>query len=250
MSVDGLRVDAIHAHRPPNILALAARGATTWNAVTVEPAETLPAHASMISGVDPAVHGITWGDYEPQRGLIRVPTIFTAARAAGRTTALVSGKNGFRHYLLPGSVGHFADLDGGCAAVAGNAAALALRTDLVMVHFADVDLAGHRSGWMGGAYAEALRQVDDAVGEMVGAAGPETTVILTADHGGQGRDHVGRRAEVVTIPWIIAGPRVATGRVLGPGIDVKDTAATVLHVLGVTPPTGMAGRVVSEAFAR
>jgi predicted AlkP superfamily pyrophosphatase or phosphodiesterase len=249
MSVDGLRVDALSAIRPPNIMALAARGAATFGAVTVSPAETLPAHASMITGVDPAVHGITWGDYQPQRGLIRTPTIFSAARAAGRTTALISGKNGFRHYLLADSVGYFADLDGGCAAVAGNASAMAARTDLVMVHFADVDLAGHRSGWMTPAYFDALRQVDASVGEMVAAAGPDATVILTADHGGRGSDHMGRSAEVMTIPWMIAGPRVGPGRALGP-VDVRDTAATVLHVLGVPAPPGMGGRVVAEAFAR
>jgi predicted AlkP superfamily pyrophosphatase or phosphodiesterase len=249
VTIDGLRPDAVEQVRPPNLLALAARGAQTMDAQAVIPPNTLPVHASLLSGLDPAAHGITWGDYRPDRGTIGVPTLFTLAKAAGMRTALVCGKNVLRQLLAPGAVDHFADLDGGDDAVTTEALAhLGGGYRLVLVHFADVDLTGHRSGWMSEAYLRQIGVTDAALGRLLAAAPAGTTVILTSDHGGIGRDHLTTRPEDMTIPWMIAGPGVAAGRTLPGGIDVKDTAATAARVLGLRLPEGTPSRVVDEAF--
>ncbi|MFQ5859191.1 MAG: alkaline phosphatase family protein [Anaerolineae bacterium] len=62
ISVDGLRPDALSESVSPNIVALAQAGAYTGKAQTVLPAVTLVSHASMLSGVSPARHGLTWND--------------------------------------------------------------------------------------------------------------------------------------------------------------------------------------------
>jgi predicted AlkP superfamily pyrophosphatase or phosphodiesterase len=250
VTIDGLRPDAIARVQPGNLLALAARGAHTMTARTVVPPNTLPAHASIVSGVDPAAHGITWGDYQPERGTIAVPTVFTIAKAAGLRTALVCGKNVFRQLAAPGSIDFFADLDGGDAVVATEAVLrLAEGYRLMLVHFADVDLVGHRSGWMSDAQLRQVGDTDAAVGRLLAAVPATTVVILTADHGGLGTNHVTERPEDMTVPWMIAGPRVAAGRVLAVDVNAKDTAATALSVLGLRLPDGTPARVVQEAFA-
>ena len=249
ITVDGLRPDAMARVPPPNILALAARGAHTMAARTVLPANTLPAHASIVSGVDPAVHGITWGDYQPARGTIAVPTIFGVAHAAGMRTLLVCGKNVFRQLEAPGTIDHFADLpDGDHAVVTEAITHIAGGFRLLLLHLADVDLVGHVSGWMSDPYLRQIGDTDAAVGRMLAALPPGTTVILTSDHGGIELNHVTDRPEDVLIPWMIAGPGVAAGRVLADPVDVKDTPATALQVLGLPSLPGAAGRPVLEAF--
>ena len=53
----------------------------------------------------------------------------------------------------------------------------------------------------------------------------------------------------MTIPWIVAGPKVAHRGELTARVKQTDTAATVLYVLGLSLPAGCAGEVVREAFA-
>ena len=108
----------------------------------------------------------------------------------------------------------------------------------MFVHLADPDFAGHAFGWMSGAYGWAVGSADHQIGELLEAAdrafGPgEYTVIVTADHGGHGRNHGSDDPRDVTIPWIAWGKGVARGRTLPAGIRTFDTAVTALSLLGV-----------------
>jgi phosphopentomutase len=120
----------------------------------------------------------------------------------------------------------------------------------MFVHFPDTDLAGHAKGWLSPSYLEHVAEADRAFGRLLQALPRETTIILTADHGGHGTSHGSNAAEDMTIPWIVVGPRVlARGRELLKPVRTVDTAATVLYVLGLTPPAAASGVVVSEAFS-
>jgi predicted AlkP superfamily pyrophosphatase or phosphodiesterase len=248
ISVDGLRPDAILTAGAANILALASRGAYSWRAQTILPSTTLPSHVSMLSGFTPDAHRIVWDDYTTDRGPIPVPTIFSVARGQGRRTAMIAGKHKFTY---------FCDM-GACDAwsISGNGdddlTARAMRegsADLLFVHLPDVDLTGHASGWMSEPYLAAVRRADLAVGRIVSSLPLDTTVILSADHGGHLAQHGSSDALDMTIPWIVAGPRVASGRQLSSSIRTVDTAATAAYVLGVPLQPGAAGRPVLEAFA-
>ncbi len=250
VSVDGLRPDALGLAAVPNILDLARRGAFTWKAQTVFPSTTLPAHASMLTGFPPFAHGLTWNDYRPERGNVTVPTVFARAKAAGLRTVLVAGKAKFQHFNVDGTIDAFVLAARGDADVANEAIVqVQAGFDLMFLHFPDTDLAGHANGWLSAPYLAQLAEADVAIGRLLQALPSESTVVITADHGGRGQIHGSNRAEDMTIPWIVAGPRVlARGRELTRPVSTVDTAATVLYVLGLTPPEGASGTVVSEAF--
>jgi len=250
LSVDGLRGDAMATTDLPNLKGLALRGAYTWTARTVMPSATLPAHASMLSGQDPKVHKVIWDDYTPDKGTITVPTVLSVARAAGLRTVMVVGKRKLQHLAAQGSVDTLIVAERGDADVANEAVTQASAGfDLLFVHFPDVDLTGHAEGWMSAAYLAKLRELDAAAGRVLAALPPETTVILTADHGGKGQTHGYDIPEDMTIPWIVAGPKIARRGALTGRVKQTDTAATALHVLGLSLPAGCAGEVVREAFA-
>src|SRR6185436_4960331 len=96
ISIDGLRADALSAERTPNIFALGKRGSYTLNAQTSTFPQTLPNHASMVSGGPPSIHKMTWDDYQAAKPNIAVPTIFTAAQTVGLRTVMVVGKEKLR----------------------------------------------------------------------------------------------------------------------------------------------------------
>ncbi|MCX6896762.1 MAG: alkaline phosphatase family protein, partial [Verrucomicrobia bacterium] len=107
ISLDGGSPAVMQRSRMPVLQTLVCEGAVTWTAQTIRPSITLPAHTSMLTGVRMEKHGVTWNDWLPTNGLVRVPTVFTAAKAAGFSTAMFVGKEKFRHLLQPGTVDEF-----------------------------------------------------------------------------------------------------------------------------------------------
>jgi arylsulfatase A-like enzyme len=246
-SVDGLRPDALLQAGTGVISGLAARGAYTWQAQTIMPSTTLPSHASMLSGFMPSAHGITWDDYRPERGPIPVPTVFAVARAAGLRTVMVVGKDKFRQLDAAGAIQRFDMCAPDDQEVASRAIGEALGGfDLMFVHLPQTDLTGHAKGWMSSEYLEAVAGADRAIGRVLAAVPAGTTVIVTADHGGHDGNHGTTQSVDMTIPWVVAGPRVLP-RALA-RVHTTDTAATAAWVLGLKLAGGAAGRPVIEAF--
>jgi arylsulfatase A-like enzyme len=250
ISIDGLRPDAINATNAPHIHALAQRGAYSWTAQTILPSTTLPSHVSMLTGFTPDVHGMTWDDYTPSRRM-PVPTVFAAARARGLRTGMLAGKDKFRHFRDTGSLDVFLVDPRGDVRLGDEAAMKAtFDVDLLFVHLPNVDYAGHGNGWMSPRYFSVLRETDRVVGAMLSSFPDDTTVILTADHGGRGTNHGTANPLETTIPWIVSGPRTFKGRQLSTSVRTVDTAATAAYLLGLTLPPGASGRAVTEAFHR
>ncbi|MCK4324887.1 MAG: alkaline phosphatase family protein, partial [Armatimonadetes bacterium] len=57
-SIDGMRPDALCAADTPAMDTIIARGAICWQARTVVPSATLPAHISMLHGIDAPRRGL------------------------------------------------------------------------------------------------------------------------------------------------------------------------------------------------
>jgi hypothetical protein len=79
-----------------------------------------------------------------------------------------------------------------------------------------------------------------------------TLIILSADHGGQGRTHGPNDVRSRHIPWIANGPGVRKDYDLNMEastlVNTEDTFATALWALGVSRPAGVTGRPVTGAF--
>src|SRR5207248_4166515 len=79
ISIDGLRPDLLLRGDMPTARALMAAGSFTMFARTIADPYTLPAHVSMLTGVPPEPHGITWNDYT-EDSYPDVPTLFDLAK--------------------------------------------------------------------------------------------------------------------------------------------------------------------------
>lgn len=246
ISVDGLRPDALQRFNAPTMQRLAREGSRSWRAQTIMPSKTLPSHTSMLTGVEPEVHGVEWNRNETHdHGLLATPTIFARARQAGLSTAGFFSKGKFNHLLVPGTFDYAIAPEGDGMWLAGKTVGRVERyleehrPNLLFVHVGEPDYAGHSFGWMGTLYEWAVHRADGAVGRVLRAADRaygegNYTVIVTADHGGHGRSHGSSDPRDVTIPWIAWGKGVQPGTELPDGIHTTQTAATALRLLGVT----------------
>ena len=204
-------------------------GASTLNARSAyEMTVTLPNHTSMVTGrqISRATggHGVTWNDdrrvpltvQRAARG--PVESVFTSVEATGRETALFATKTKFSLWRRswPSAVDRYEIRDD-----ADRVLTSSVRRDIIdadraftFVHLGHTDVVGHTRGWMSPAYLQAVRAADGYVGRILDAiasAGEtgETLVVLTADHGGRGRDHSDAAVyDDYRIPFLVVGPGV------------------------------------------
>lgn len=246
ISVDGLAPWVLDGTQTPVLERLAREGVWAADARTVVPPHTLPSHASMLSSVPPEIHGLEWNRYQPWSRFDQ-STLFTRCAELGLRCGLFAGKR---------KLAHFAEREAGVQRYAYAASAsevldhaleyLARRdADFAMIHLAEVDLSGHRSGWGSGAQRASLRVVDAAIGvfleDLPARLDRPVVVIVTADHGGLGTGHNDPQPLNMHIPWIAWGDGVRAGA--NPGrVSTLDTAPTLLALLGLTAPAGWEGR--------
>lgn len=255
ISIDGLRPDALEIADTPTLDALRAAGAYSAQAKSVLPSVTLINHASMLSGMGPDKHGITWNELDPEAGKIKGPTLFSVAHEAGLSSIMVVGKPKLDHIVLPDSVEAFYQ-PGYTDRQVVNQALDIIDTglpDILFIHLPDVDTAGHLTGWMGLGQLLAINLTDGLIGKIVGALKDKgllenTLLIITADHGGSGLTHGTDSPEDSTIPWLAVGPGVPAGVTIKQEIITYDTAATILYALGLPIPEIWDGRPVTEIF--
>jgi bisphosphoglycerate-independent phosphoglycerate mutase (AlkP superfamily) len=189
-----------------------------------------------------------------------VATIFERARRHGLTTAAFFSKpkleglatgEGYDYVQRPvgGLIGMLADqVDDDVEEMLPEH-----QPHLLFIHIADPDYTGHVVGWMTPLYGRAVTSADAALEDIIESLNAaygagEYTLIVTADHGGHGRDHTGPAAADVLIPWIVAGKGVAGSGPLREQVRIMDTAATALWLLGIQYDEGLAGRPVRDAF--
>jgi predicted AlkP superfamily pyrophosphatase or phosphodiesterase len=264
ISIDGLRPDLLLLSRAGAIRDLIEHGSYTFWARTVAEGYTVPSHVSMLTGVAPSRHGVTW-DNHIEEAYPEVPTLFDLAHRAGYGTAMAVGKTKLIVFTRPGSLDHtFIANETTMDAfdVAEHAVAF-LRTrrppEVLFVHFADVDVVGHASGWGSREQLQALEKVDRAVGRVRQALHARrltssTAIFLTADHGGIGRLHPPEDPASQFIPWIVAGPSVRErfdlSRIEGLQISTMATFATACALLGLETPEPIDARPLLEIFDR
>jgi arylsulfatase A-like enzyme len=236
-----------------NLLKLMKSGAYTLEAQTIFPSETLPAHASMLSGLCPSKHSVLWNEYVPENGYALGVDLFDLAHAAGLRTVMIVGKEKLRQVTEPASTDVFDYEKDGEVNIA-NAAFQEIEQGfgLMFIHFPRGDLQGHEFGWMSKRQLEAYVLGDMELGEILKALDAKgfrssTLIIVTSDHGGHKKTHGFDQLEDMTIPWIVSGPGVIPGP-LASFVHTTDTAATAADMLGLPLPAEWDGRPVFEAF--
>ena len=106
LSVDGMRPDFYRRPQEfglkiPNLLELVKSGASADAVESIYPTTTYPAHATLVTGVPPSVHGIyshlaSLDPTEKARpwcwfaSALRVPAVWDVVRATGRKAAAIS----------------------------------------------------------------------------------------------------------------------------------------------------------------
>lgn len=252
----------------PTLDALAAGGLRYARALTASPL-TLPAHATLMTGLEPPRHGLR------DNGLARlggdVPTLAEAFAAAGYATAAVVASavldhrfgldRGFGSYddgLVAERRGEYGYPERDAVAVTDVALEWGRghegeRPYFLWVHYYDPhspyeghDIAAPESPDVA-RYAAEIAHVDRQVGRLLAAlpGDPKSRVVaVVGDHGEMLGEH-GERAHglllyraALEVPLILHGPGVPAGRVVTETVGTRALGGTLLRLAGldVTAP--------------
>jgi len=256
---DGLRPDAVAPGVMPSLDALGSAFTLARQARTVRPSATVPALASLATGVAPHTHRLTEPGLGFLAGLRSVRPVAWELGRAGFPTDVVTGELSPTSLPVAWSLATTAGVRRlvSRGAQARDTAAAVHRMlaqpeeRLLFVYLPDCDRAGHAYGWMSDSYLEAAAEVDAAIGSL--AEWPDHAVfIVTADHGGGGvraNEHDDPHPVNDHIPLVVAGPGVTRRHQLTRPISLLDIPATVLWWFGLPVPDRYEGRPLEDAFA-
>jgi tetratricopeptide (TPR) repeat protein len=257
VTLDTTRADAMGANTPA-FNALVARGERFTNAYATVP-QTLPSHASMMTGLYPAGHGV----HENARFLSEShPLLAEKLKAAGYSTAaFVSAFAVARRFGLGRGFDVY-DEDFGAGHAERDAKAT---TDRALAHLQSAD--GPQFLWvhyydphfpyLHGGYAGEVAFMDQQLGRLVAAfegraAGPHAIVVV-ADHGeglgDHGEDQHGNLLYQSTmhVPMVVVGPGVAAGVNATP-TSTRRVFHTIMKWAGLDAPNDPEPVILGEAM--
>lgn len=290
VTIDTLRADAVSAwgvesDTTPVLDALAASGTRFAQASSVAPI-TLPTHATILTGLRPAEHGLTVNGVSVPK--LPVATLTESLADKGYVTgAFVSSTVLDRRFGLDAGFTHYDDdfvVRGGPTVPTerrGDATVdRALAWDgwsdapfFAWVHLFDPHAPyaapGGRTGSDRAAYLDEVRFVDVQLGRLIegvraASSGP-VLIVVVSDHG-EGLGEHGEETHslllyetTMHVPWVMAWLDGASppdapdllgsngaGVVRGDAVSVMDVAPTILDLLGTLPPSKVEGRSVVE----
>ena len=241
----------------PNIDAIFANGAVTYDCLTADPTISAQCWGSLMHGVTPSVHGLTNAVVSstafPSNS--KYPSFFRVIRENDENAVLASFCN-----WNPINVG-IIENDIGVHKVGGISDSKL--TDEILaylesnnptalfVQFDEADGAGHSYGYGTENQLAKISEIDGYIGRIYDTYEQngildETLFIVTSDHGGSGTSHGGLSDAEKYVMFAAAGKNVQNGTI--GDIEIRDTAAIVLHALGYEIPETWTARVPSGLF--
>lgn len=121
--------------------------------------------------------------------------------------------------------------------------------NLMFIHLDEVDDAGHMFGWGSKYYYQAVRHVDQLIGQLLNSlkkAGilQNTSILVTADHGGWQHSHGAFMPCMIYVPALFMGPNIPPNQKFNTFVNNIDFAPTVLSFLNLKPGQFMSGKVL------
>jgi hypothetical protein len=257
--IDGCRLDRFREAEKPYLERMMARGTVYESVETAYPARTVVCFSSMFTGAAPERHGIA-SNLVLKLGL-RVESVFDVLRRRGKVGKLVGIAHlidafGHEDVASVTSVAHNDKIDGYLIAAARRELE-EHDPDLLVLQLLAVDQNGHVRGTYYPEYVERIEITDGLIEEFMSWCEEkgyleDAAVILMADHGqGRGIGAHGHLSEGERfVPFAMWGKGIAEGRVVSEPRSILDLAPTISYLLGVEPPSGSTGRVLTRALER
>lgn len=243
----------------PNMDAIFADGATTYEWRAVSPSISAQNWGSMLHGVMPEFHRLTnqIAGSRPYPADSPYPSIFRLVREAmpGAVLASICNWSAVNIGIIEDGIGVEKWNEANDPAVAAHVVGYLQKNDptLLFVHFDSCDAAGHGNGYGSAQHLAAVSAVDGLIGEIYAVLEQrnlldDTLFMVVTDHGGTpGGSHGGNSDAEMIIFFGAAGKTVDWDNPIEDG-DNRDIAAIAAYALGLEIPEAWTSRVPTGVF--
>ncbi|MBR2373986.1 MAG: alkaline phosphatase family protein [Lentisphaeria bacterium] len=249
--VDGMRPESMAMTEHPFYQELVAHSYYTLKEQAVMPSVTLPCHMSLFHSVNADRHGILSNTYVPQ--VRPVNGICEVLKQQGKTSGLFFSWEELRDLSRPGSVAISEFFSGGVHTYEKANEVLTDRViglvksgelpDFSFLYLGLVDMAGHKYGWMGKEYIEAVRSSIECIRRVAEILPEDHQLVVTADHGGHDRSHGADIPEDMVIPLFFWHKSFVSKEFDG-DVSIIDIAPTIVSMLGAESDPDWEGKVL------
>lgn len=280
--LEGISPETITSGSMPILAHLAREGSVKWSATSVSPPLTVPAMASLLTGLPINKHKITpeWEDYDFARSFLRSPTVFDYMDLAGGSDSAVFFMDERLYQLsrpeiyvdsqmcgmakpncTPKTISiYIQDYLKKVTSEGGHGFRLIGVPNLLLVHLPTASRSGKQRGWNSDTYRQAVSEVDTAIQDIVKTYEKfgvldETMFIVTGLNGiplstssTNGSKGPSGQEMSQTIPWISWGANVKGNYSITGPVSILDTGATILYALGLETHTEWDSHAIDEIF--
>ena len=243
----------------PNMDAIFADGATTYEWRAVSPSISAQNWGSMLHGVMPEFHRLTnqIASSRPYPADSPYPSVFRVVREAmpGAVLASICNWSAVNIGIIEDGIGVEKWNETDDPAVTAHVVEYLEKNDptLLFVHFDSCDAAGHGNGYGSAQHLAAVTAVDGMIGKIYAVLEQrnlldDTLLMVVTDHGGTpGGSHGGDSDAEMIIFFGAAGKTVDWENPIVDG-DNRDIAAIAAYALGLEIPEAWTSRVPTGVF--
>ena len=260
----------------PNLSYLIDNGSIQNRTRTRLPTISAPNWGTILTGMEPEKSGIHSNSWDPTwtnpgspgqdgippatgRGQIPTPIWSIIKQQMPTMTTAVFYSWSWIQNLVNNDVDYHLDGKGNDGVVMETAIQHVLNnnmTNFMFLHLDQVDHDGHSSYWGSEMYYNGISNIDTFLGRLIQALQDkgywdETTLFVTADHGGWRSGHVNFNQACMYVPniWCSGGSnKIKKGYNSDIYTTNIDFVPTALHALGLSPTKFTSGRVMLEIF--
>lgn len=283
--LEGIKSSSIQNGATPNLARLAREGVVTWSAQSITPPLTVPAMASLLTGLQVEKHRVTaeWETYDFARSFMRSPTVFDYMDlAGGKDTGVFLMDERLYQLVRPeiyvdsqvcgytkpqctperASV-YIKDFLKKVTSEKGYGFRLFGVPNLLLVHLPTAVKVGQKYGWDSEKYSAALMSIDTTVEQIIQTYKElgvldKTMVIITGLNSGPLSTPAGDVKPVstspnsldldATIPWIAWGANIKRNHPITQSVSLLDTGATIMYALGLETHTEWDSHAIGDIF--
>ena len=278
--LEGVGNDAIQNGTMPVLQKLAQEGAIAWNAQSVSPPLTVPAMATLLTGLPVKKHRVNqeWETYDFSRSFLRSPTLFDYLDLAGGIdTSLFIMDERFYQLARPEiyvdtqtcgkakpqcnpatQVEYIKDYLKKVTSAGGYNFRIFKIPGLLVAHLPEAADVARKRGWDSRQYTQALQSVDTAIADVMAIYQDygvlDKTMVMVAGLKGPDAPQASNAkmgaSRTSPVPWLAWGVNVKPGYTIPDHVRIMDVGATVLEALGLETHTEWDSRALTEIFQK
>lgn len=279
--LEGITSSTIQSGATPHIAKMAQEGVVTWSAQSISPPLTVPAMASLLTGLPVEKHRVTadWENYDFARSFMRSPTVFDYMDLAGGADTGVFLMDERLYQLIrpeiyvdkqvcgyskpqctPETVSvYIQDFLKSVTSGKGSGFWLFGVPNLLVTHLPTAARTGQKYGWNSPKYAAAVTSIDNAIDQIIKnyqeiGVLDRTMFIVTGLNSGplnplSKKVKKGETVELnATIPWIAWGTNIKGPQIITKPVRLLDTGATIMYALGLETHMEWESQAMTEIF--